>query len=122
MFAHVMTLALAVSTPSPTADPAPAKVGAEPARPGELDRSARPPVDVLPFIEDDYPAALARARTRKVPLFIDAWAPWCHTCRSMRAYVFTDPALAPHAARFVWLSLDTENAKNAAIRGKLGIS
>lgn len=31
----------------------------------------------------------------------------------MRATVFTDPELARHAGRFVWLSIDTENAKNA---------
>ncbi len=31
---------------------------------------------VLPFVEDDYAAARADARARKVPLFIEAWAPW----------------------------------------------
>jgi hypothetical protein len=31
---------------------------------------------VLPFIADDYTRALAQARARKVPLFIEAWAPW----------------------------------------------
>ena len=31
---------------------------------------------VLPFIPDDYPAALAKARELKLPLFIEAWAPW----------------------------------------------
>jgi hypothetical protein len=30
----------------------------------------------LPFIHDDYPRALAEARSRKLPLFIEAWAPW----------------------------------------------
>lgn len=30
----------------------------------------------LPFIEDDYPRALAEARARKLPLFVDVWAPW----------------------------------------------
>ncbi len=30
----------------------------------------------LPFVENDYPAALAQARARHVPLFIEAWAPW----------------------------------------------
>jgi hypothetical protein len=30
----------------------------------------------LPFIEDDYPKALAEARARTLPLFIEAWAPW----------------------------------------------
>jgi len=32
----------------------------------------------------------------------------------MRATVFTDAALAKQAGRFVWLSIDTENEKNAA--------
>ena len=31
---------------------------------------------VLPFIEDDYAAALAEAKERGVPLFVDTWAPW----------------------------------------------
>lgn len=31
---------------------------------------------VLPFIADDYTRAVAEARARKVPLFIEAWAPW----------------------------------------------
>ncbi len=25
---------------------------------------------------DDYPAALAAARARDVPIFVDVWAPW----------------------------------------------
>lgn len=32
--------------------------------------------EVLPFLENDYPAALARAQARGVPLFVDVWAPW----------------------------------------------
>lgn len=31
---------------------------------------------VLPFIEDDYPRALAEARAKKRPIFVEAWAPW----------------------------------------------
>jgi hypothetical protein len=38
--------------------------------------AATEPAKVLPFIEDDYPAALTQARERKLPLFIDSWAPW----------------------------------------------
>ncbi|WNG21299.1 thioredoxin family protein [Cystobacter fuscus] len=67
----------------------------------------------LPFIENDYPRALAEARARGLPLFVDTWAPWCHTCRSMRAYVFTDAALARHAGRFVWLEMDTDLPSSA---------
>lgn len=76
----------------------------------------------VPFVEDDFDAALALAKRRNVPLVIEGWAPWCHTCRSMRAFVWTDPALRAQADRFVWLSLDMERAVNAAARKRLGIS
>ena len=35
-----------------------------------------PVASVLPFVEDDWPGALAAARERQVPLFVEAWAPW----------------------------------------------
>jgi len=38
--------------------------------------SARSPRPVLPFLHDDYTRAVAEARARRVPLFIEAWAPW----------------------------------------------
>lgn len=31
---------------------------------------------VLPFIADDYPRALAEAKDKRLPLFIESWAPW----------------------------------------------
>jgi len=34
------------------------------------------PAMSLPFIDDDYTKALARARTKNVPIFVEAWAPW----------------------------------------------
>jgi hypothetical protein len=34
------------------------------------------PETALPFIEDDYGRALAFARAKNLPLFIEAWAPW----------------------------------------------
>ena len=30
----------------------------------------------LPFIEDDFPHAIARAREKGLPLFVEVWAPW----------------------------------------------
>ncbi|MGH7727119.1 MAG: thioredoxin family protein [Candidatus Eiseniibacteriota bacterium] len=72
----------------------------------------------VPFIEDDYAKALSEARARKVPIFLDSWATWCHTCRSMMAFVFTDPALASRAGEFVWLSIDVEKPQNAPVRVK----
>lgn len=32
--------------------------------------------ETVPFIEDDYAKAIARAKTKKLPLFVEAWAPW----------------------------------------------
>ncbi len=80
--------------------------------------SAEPAHGPLAWIHDDFPAALARAKAEHKPLFIDAWATWCHTCLSMQAYVFPDPALAPFAHRFVWLAIDTEKEGNAAVTGR----
>ena len=34
------------------------------------------PREVLPFIADDYPKALAAAKAAGKPIFFEAWAPW----------------------------------------------
>ena len=34
------------------------------------------PRPAVPFIADDYPGALAEARAKKLPIFVEAWAPW----------------------------------------------
>jgi hypothetical protein len=43
--------------------------GSAPARSAGVER-------VLPFIQDDYAKALAEARAERLPLFVEAWAPW----------------------------------------------
>jgi nucleoside-specific outer membrane channel protein Tsx len=30
----------------------------------------------IDFVEDDYATAMARAKTKNVPVFVEAWAPW----------------------------------------------
>jgi tetratricopeptide (TPR) repeat protein len=75
----------------------------------------------LPWIDDDYARALSEAKRKKIPIFAELWAPWCHTCRSMQAFVFTDKALSRNARQFVWLSIDTEKAQNAAFLKKFPI-
>src|SRR5438034_146410 len=39
----------------------------------------------------------------------------------MRAFVFTDKSLASEAGRFAWLSLNTEDAKTAALRSRFPV-
>ena len=44
--------------------------------PAAAGAASAPLKSVLPFISDDYTKALARARARKLPIFVEAWAPW----------------------------------------------
>ena len=88
-----------------------APVQAPPAASASSSAATLAPVpDKESWIEDDYGTALSRARARGKPLFVDAWATWCHTCRAMRAYVLTEASLP--RGRFVWLSMDIEKAGN----------
>ncbi|HXH41635.1 MAG TPA: hypothetical protein VNN08_23630 [Thermoanaerobaculia bacterium] len=34
------------------------------------------PPSRLPFLDDDYAKARAEANRRKLPLFVEVWAPW----------------------------------------------
>ncbi|MDW8283165.1 MAG: thioredoxin family protein [Myxococcales bacterium] len=70
------------------------------------------PRSVLPFSYDDYPAARARAQRESKILIVEAWATWCHTCQSMRSFVFPDPVLRAVADRFVYVALDTDRPVN----------
>lgn len=32
--------------------------------------------EVLPWIENDYRTAIAHAKSKDLPVFVEAWAPW----------------------------------------------
>ncbi len=76
----------------------------------------------MAWFEDDYPAALACAKEKNVPLVLDLWAPWCHTCLSMKSTVFTDASFKADADRFVFASLDTDRETNAAVVAKFPLA
>ncbi|MEP6865672.1 MAG: thioredoxin family protein [Deltaproteobacteria bacterium] len=76
----------------------------------------------LSWFADDFASALACAKQKKVPLVIDLWAPWCHTCLSMQTTVFQDPSFKDEQKRFVFAKLDTDRDANAAPLEKLAIS
>jgi len=38
--------------------------------------SAHAATSNLPFINDDYPKAMASAKQRSLPIFVEVWAPW----------------------------------------------
>ncbi len=97
------------SAPSPSASTPTASASATAA---PVPPSGAAKTSVVPFVENDYARALATAKATGRPLFVDTWAPWCHSCLSMREYVFTDARMKALADRFVWLALDSERAEN----------
>ncbi|HVP60325.1 MAG TPA: thioredoxin family protein [Myxococcaceae bacterium] len=77
--------------------------------------SAEQAASGIVFLEDDYRGALAKAKAEKKPLFLDSWATWCHSCLSMRSFVFLDAGLRPAKDAVVWLSVETEAEKNREV-------
>ena len=66
----VLLAAPIVSHAAPASKPRPARPSAKSA----AKAAAWKPV--VPFIEDDFGRALALAKERKRPVFIEGWAPW----------------------------------------------
>lgn len=117
--APFLALAFALASTACKKDEAPSGQG-KPTVGGEATRPSpcRPPGKLhgaLRWFEDDYTRAAACADERGVPLVIDMWAAWCHTCISMQEYVLTDPSFATVADRFVFLTIDTELEANAPV-------
>jgi thioredoxin-like negative regulator of GroEL len=69
----------------------------------------------IAWFEDDLAKAKACAKARGVPVVIDEWAPWCHTCISMQEFIFPDASFAPLADRFVFVATDTDKEENAEV-------
>lgn len=73
------------------------------------------------FIEDDADAAFAAAKASGKLVFVDAWAPWCHTCLSMQRDVLATPRFLAEGARFVFLAVDTDRPENAAFLARFAV-
>ncbi len=72
------------------------------------------PSDHGVFSTSSYREALARARARKVLLFVDAWAPWCHTCLFFRERVAPEIDRVRVAAYAEFAAVDTEDGESGA--------
>jgi hypothetical protein len=67
---HLLALGVAFAVLTGTAAASTTATKAAPAK------SASAWKPVVPFIEDDFGRALALAKERKLPVFIEGWAPW----------------------------------------------
>ena len=110
------------------------KKDAAPAQP-DNDTDVKPAVAVTPqsdaqppatsnmiWVEEDYPKALSLARQRNLPIVIDSWAAWCHTCLDMDKAVLTEDALGAVVSEFIWLRMDRERPENAAVMAKFPVA
>lgn len=83
------------------------------------DAAVAPPKPSPPrFIDDDFAGSLARAKAEGKALFVDAWAPWCHSCLSMKQVVLGEPALGALSDRVVFAAIDVDRPEAAAFLEK----
>ncbi|MEZ4224291.1 MAG: thioredoxin family protein [Polyangiaceae bacterium] len=108
-------------TPSTPATAAPSATQA----PAQTDGAATAPAEAIPttpgavrFIADDFTGAMSQAKRDGKVVFVDAWAPWCHTCLSMDHFVFNQPSLARFESRVVFTRVDTEREQNGKFLAK----
>ncbi|WP_437729866.1 thioredoxin family protein [Sorangium sp. So ce1335] len=115
VLASALALAACAAKPPPRAPGAPAAAAPSIAAAAPPAVKAEPAAALQPieFIRDDVPRAREKARAEGKALFVDAWAPWCHTCLSMKHQVLTDPSLRPFADRVVFADIDTDRPENA---------
>jgi len=86
---------------------------ATPASPVATPSRSAPVVAVRPagppsWSEDQVDVDRARAHTTGALLLVDAWAPWCHTCLSMKREVLSSPVLGAYEGRIVFAAIDTD--------------
>jgi len=108
--------------PKPADDGIEPQATKAPAKDTPKDEGKAPNDGPLHWIDDNYPAALAAAKEKGLPIVVDMWAPWCHTCLAMKREVLSSPGLANMADRFVWLAIDTDREKNASIQTTLPVN
>ncbi len=78
--------------------------------------------DGIAFIDNDWEAALQKARTQDKLIFVDAYADWCAPCKEMDREVFSNASLAAFMnANFINLKMDMENGEGPAIGSRYSV-
>jgi len=104
-----VALPMPTSTAAPviTAPPVMASASAPPAS-----MPAAEAAPTLALVEDDFAGAKAQATEGGKMLFVEVWAPWCHTCLSMKGFVLPDPAVTSLQDRVVFAAIDSDRPEN----------
>jgi len=76
----------------------------------------------IKFEDSDFATLLAKAKTEKKLIFLDAYAAWCGPCKLMERNVFTDTNVADYYNKnFINAHFDMEKGEGVALAAKYGI-
>lgn len=76
----------------------------------------------IKFEDSDFATLLAKAKTEKKLIFLDAYAAWCGPCKLMERNVFTDANVADYYNKnFINAHFDMEKGEGVALAAKYGI-
>lgn len=81
-----------------------------------------PPAPELSLVEDDFAGAKAKAAADGRLVFVEVWAPWCHTCLSMKGFVLPDPAVTSLRDRVVFATIDSDRPENEAFMDRYAVN
>lgn len=74
-----------------------------------------------PKFKTDYAEAQAASKSSGKPMLVVFSASWCPPCQANKKNVYPNAAVKPFHDKFVWVYLDTDQKKNAAISKKFGV-
>ena len=76
----------------------------------------------IKFEDSDFNTILAKAKSEKKLIFLDAYAAWCGPCKLMERNVFTDANVADYYNKnFINAHFDMEKGEGPALAAKYGI-
>ncbi|KFC20118.1 thioredoxin family protein [Chryseobacterium sp. FH1] len=76
----------------------------------------------IKFEDSDFATLLAKAKTEKKLIFLDAYAAWCGPCKLMERNVFTDAKVADYYNKnFINAHFDMEKGEGKELAAKYGI-
>lgn len=79
----------------------------------------QPPAIVQPQLtaiawEENFEAAMQRAKTEGKPMMVDVYATWCGPCKEMDRSVYTDPDVIAQSQNWVSVKIDGEKRPDVA--------
>lgn len=76
----------------------------------------------IKFEDSDFATILAKAKTEKKLVFLDAYAAWCGPCKLMEKNVFTDKTVSDfYNQNFINAHFDMEKGEGPSLAAKYGI-